>query len=63
MADIAASREGALALGHDDDARNSVVVSPGGQLRAQRMHHAERDGIERLRPVQRDDAGRATALE
>ena len=63
MADVATSGESALAIGHDDDARDRVVVGPGGQLRAQGMHHAMRHRIERLRPVQRDNAGRAAALE
>ena len=62
-AEIAAGRESAAAIGHDDDARHGFIVGPGVELRAQRMHHAVRDGVERRRPVERDDAGRAAALE
>ena len=63
MADIAAGREGALAGGLDHDARDRRVVGPGVKLRAQRQHHRMGDGIERLRPVERDEAGGAAPLE
>ena len=33
------------------------------ELRAQRPHHVVGDGVERLRPVERDEAGRAAPLE
>ena len=63
MADVAAGREGALAGRLDHHARDRRIVAPGVELRAQRHRHAVRDGVERLRPVEGDEAGRAAPLE
>ena len=62
-ADIAAGRERPAARRRDDDARDRRIVCPVLQLRRQRPHHAVRHGVERLRPVERDEAGRAAPLE
>ena len=39
------------------------VVRPGVELARERAHHLVRDRVERLRPVERDDAGGAAPLE
>jgi hypothetical protein len=62
-ADVAAGRECPLAGCGDHDASDRRVARPGGKLRGERAHHAVGDRVERLRPVERDDAGRAAALE
>ena len=44
-------------------ARPPSSCCPGAQLAVECTHHAVRHGIERLRPVERDNAGRAAPLE
>ena len=55
--------KGALARAHDHHARDGGIVGPGRKLRAHGQHHAMADGIERLRPVERDNAGCPAPLE
>jgi len=43
----------------DDDDIDTLVGLPGGKSSVERPDHAVRQGIERLRPCQRDDAGPA----
>ena len=62
-ANVAAGGKGTLACGGDHHPRDRGVVGPAIELRAQRQHHGVRDGIERLRPIERDDAGGAAPLE
>ena len=52
-----------LARGLDHHPRHRRIVGPSVELRAQRAYHAVSEGIERLRPVERDDAGGAAPLE
>jgi hypothetical protein len=62
-ANVAAGREGALAGSLDHHAGNRRIVSPAIELGAQRKHHGVGDGVERLRPVERDETGRAATFE
>ena len=63
MTDVAAGGKGAVRGGLDHHAGDAGVVGPAVELRAQRQHHAMGDGIERGRPVERDEAGGAAAFE
>ena len=62
LLDVGAGGKRLLAAGHDDAADLVVgleVVDRGGDL----AEHAERQRIQHLRPVQRDDADRALAVD
>ena len=62
-AQVSAGRESAPTLGGDDHARDRGVVFPLRELSGERTNHCQRDRIERLRPIERHDAGDAAALE
>ena len=62
-ADIAAGGKGAIAGRGDDNTRDRLVIGPGVELRAQSAHHVVGDGVERLRPVERDQPRRAATFE
>lgn len=62
-ADIAAGTEGPLTRALNHDATHGRIAGPGAQLRVQRAHHAEGQGIQGLGPVQRDQADAVSRLE
>ena len=63
MTNVAAGRKCTLAGGLNRHPRDGRIVRPIVELRAQCQHHGMGDGIERLRPVERDDAGGTPALD
>ena len=62
-ADVAAGRERPLAGAADDDAGDRRIAGPFLELCGQRMHHAVRHRIERLRAVQRNHPRGAASVE
>src|SRR3974390_1763569 len=59
---VAAGGEGARPCAGNDHACHRMVVRPRIKLRAQREHHCVRHCVERLRPVECNDARSAPAL-
>ena len=62
-ADVAAGRERPAARGRHHHPRDRRIVAHSCNCRISAPHHAKRHGIERLRAIERDEAGRAAALE
>src|SRR5207302_1921039 len=62
-AQVAAGRERALAVRGQDHARDRGIDFPRRELLRERAHHAGSHRIERVRAIERDEAGCAAALE
>src|SRR6516164_1856745 len=62
-AHVAAGAKGAVAGTAHEDRLDALILAPSDKLRIERPVHRQGERIERLRPVERDDAEPATALE
>ena len=62
-AQITARGERASAVGGKDHARDRRIDLPFGELVRERAHHGAGHRVERVRPVERDQPGRAAPLE
>ena len=62
-ADIAAGGKSSPAGAVEQDGADGRIVRPGAQQRRHGGNHVERDGVERLRPVERDAAQRAVGAD
>ena len=62
-ADIAAGGKSPSAGAVEQDRADGWIVRPGAQQRRHGGDHVERDGVERLRPVERDAAQRAVGAD
>ena len=62
-ADIAAGGKSPPAGAVEQDRTDGRIVRPGAQQRRHGDDHVERDGVERLRPVERDAAQRAVGAD
>ena len=62
-ANVAAGAECAVAIAADDDRGDIVVLRPDAELFGHGKAHAMRERVQRLGPVQRDEAQRAALVE
>src|SRR6185369_13962414 len=62
-AQITACGKRALPIGSDDNTRHRRIGFPFLELSRETAHHRAGDRIERMRPIERDQPGRAAALE
>ena len=63
LADVAAGTEGAAAGAADGHAGDAGIDRPGIELAMKGLDHSEREGVQRLGPIERHDAENAPSLE